>query len=231
MKSKVGLLLLIMITLTLLTACASKDAIDFKKDYESLNGVVNKNGKEHRTITIPKNNPIVISNAKEIIEKIVAGEEFYVYFGSSLCPWCRSSIEKAIEVANNNGIDKVYYVDIWDKEGNEILRDKYTLDDNGNAIKVVEATDEYVTLLTYLDEVLPEYTYAANKNGGDQLNVDEKRIYIPLFVYIANGKPIRSTSGLSELQESSRDELTTEILADEEQQFDDFFINVCDESC
>ena len=231
MKKKLGLLLLIMIIFTSLTACTSKDAIDFKKDYESLNGVVNKNGKEHRTITIPKNNPIVISNAKEIIEKIVAGEEFYVYFGSSLCPWCRSSIEKAIEVANNNGIDKVYYVDIWDKEGNEILRDKYTLDDNGNAVKVVEATDEYVTLLTYLDEVLPEYTYAANKNGGDKLDVAEKRIYIPLFVYIANGKPIRSTSGLSELQASSRDELTAEILADEEQQFDDFFINVCDESC
>ncbi len=231
MKKKIFSVLLVITILFTLTACTSKDALNFKNDYESLNGVVNKNGKEHRTISIPKNNPIVISDAKEVIEKIEAGDNFYVYFGSSLCPWCRSSIEKAIEVANNNGIDKIYYVDIWDKEGNEILRDKYTLDDNGKAVKIVDATEEYITLLEYLKDVLPDYTYAANKNGGSKLDVNEKRIYIPLFVYIAKGKPIRSTSGLSDLQEKSRDELTAEILKDEEKQFDDFFINVCDESC
>lgn len=229
MKHRVGLLLLLIAFS--LTACTNKEAINFKKNYESLNGITNQSGKEYRTVTINKNNPFVKSDAKEIIEKIVAGENFYVYFGSSLCPWCRSSIEKAVEVANNNGIDKVYYVDIWDEEGNEILRDKYTLDDSGNAVKIVDATDEYVTLLEYLSDILPDYTYAANKNGGSKLDINEKRIYIPLFVYIANGKPIRSTSGLSDLQEKSRDELTPEILADEEKLFDDFFINVCDESC
>ena len=71
---------------------------------------------------------------------------------------------------------------------------------------------------------MPDYTYAANKNGGAKLDVDEKRIYLPLFVYIAKGKPIRVTSGLSDLQTGSRDELTNEILQDEEQLFDDFFI-------
>jgi len=231
MRSKIKILLSVVTILFTITACTNKDALNFKNDYESLNGVVNKNGKEHRTVTIDKNNPFVEITAKELIEKIEANENFYVYFGSTLCPWCRSSIEKAVEVANNNGIEKVYYVDIWDEEGNEVLRDKYTLDDNGNAVKIVDATEEYVTLLDYLDEVLPDYTYAANKNGGDKLNVNEKRIYIPLFVYMANGKPIRSTSGLSELQTGSRDELTTEILAEEEKLFDDFFINVCDESC
>ena len=39
------------------------------------------------------------------------------------------------------------------------------------------------------------------------------------------------TTGISELQTGSRDELTKEILLDEEKKFDDFFINVCDESC
>ena len=214
-----------------LTACANKDATKFKENYENLNGVVNQNGKEHRVVTIPKNNPVVQSSAKEIIEKIASEESFYVYFGSSLCPWCRSVIEKAINVANENGIDKIYYVDIWDEEGNEILRDKYTLDDAGNVTKIIDGTDEYFQLLIHLESILPNYEYAANKNGGAKLDINEKRIYIPLFVYFAKGKPIRSTSGISDLQEGSRDELTAEILADETKQFDDFFINVCDESC
>ena len=228
MKKKVLLLLL---GVFLLTACASKDAKLFKKNYEGLNGLTNVNGQENRVVSIPKDNPITISTAKEIVNKIENEETFYVYFGSTLCPWCRSVIEKALEVANNNGIKKVYYVDVWDDEGNEILRDKYTLDDDGKAVLVEEGTAEYFKLLEYLDEVLPNYTYAANKNGGSKLDIEEKRIYLPLFVYIAKGKPIRVTTGISDSQTSSREELTAEMLADEEKMFDDFFINVCDESC
>ena len=39
------------------------------------------------------------------------------------------------------------------------------------------------------------------------------------------------TTGISDSQKDAREELTEEILKDEEQKFDDFFINVCDESC
>ena len=227
MKKKILLLLLVF----LLTACTNKDAILFKKDYESLNGLKNSNGKEYRVVNIEKNNAFIISDAKEIIDKIENGESFYVYFGSKLCPWCRSVIEKAIQVSNNNGIDEIYYVDVWDDEGKEILRDKYTLDDDNNTVLVNDGTAEYFKLLEYLDDVLPEYEYAANKNGGAKLDIKEKRIYLPLFIYIAKGKPVRVTSGLSDLQIGSRDELTEDILSDEEKMFDDFFISVCDESC
>ena len=47
-------------------------------------------------------------------------ETFYVYFGDELCPWCRSVIEKFIEVAKKNDVKKVYYVKIWDDDHNEI---------------------------------------------------------------------------------------------------------------
>ena len=231
MNKKVFKILVIALLMFTLTSCANKDHIAFKENYESLNGTTNKNGKEHRTVTIPKDNPIIISNASEIIKKIENEESFYVYFGSTLCPWCRSVIEKAIEIANTNGIDKIYYVDVWDEEGNEILRDRYTIDDNGNAVEEIEGTEEYYKLLTYLNDVLPDYTYAANKNGGQKLDIDEKRIYLPTFIYIAKGKPIRATGGISDLQTDSRQELTNEILQDEEKQFDDFFISVCDDSC
>ena len=233
MKKKVLLLIIIFVSILNLTACnKNKDAILFKEDYESLNGTTTSNGKEQRTLNIPKNNPFVFTTAKDIVERIENNESFYVYFGSKLCPWCRSSIEKAIEVANDKGIEKIYYVDVWDDEGNEILRDKYTLDDNGKTVLVNEGTEEYFKLLSLLDEVLPEYTYAANKNGGAKLDIQEKRIYLPTYIYIANGNPVRVTSGLSESQTGSRDELTEEILSDEETLFDKFFISVCDdESC
>ena len=212
-----------------MTSCANKDAVSFKKEYEELNGKENANGKVYRNVSVPKNNPIKIVNASDIVDKIEKKDTFYVYFGSSLCPWCRSVIEKAMEVANANGIEEVYYVDFWDKDGKELYRDKYTIDDNGNLVKDIEGSEEYYKLLSQLDSVLEEYTIE-NKDG-EEINVNEKRIYLPNFIYIAKGKPIRMTTGISELQTGSRDELTKEILLDEEKKFDDFFINVCDESC
>ncbi len=230
MKKKVLLLAIVFISIFTLTACnKNKDAALFKADYESLNGKTNASGKEHRNLNIPEDNPFIMSSAEEIIKKIENKESFYVYFGSKLCPWCRSSIEKAIEVANGNEIDKIYYVDVWDDEGNEILRDKYTLDDNGKAVMEVEGKPEYFTLLELLGDVLPDYTYAANRNGGAKLDVNEKRIYLPTYIYVANGKPVRITGGISDLQTGSRDELTEEILADEEELFENFFLSTCDE--
>ena len=226
MKNKV-LLLIILLSTVALTACGKKDAITFKNDYETLNGTTNASGKIHRTIEIPKDNPIVISNAKEIVKMIQNGKTFYVYFGSTLCPWCRSVIEKALEVAKNNDIKKIYYVDIWDSEGNEILRDKYNLDDNNKPVKVVDGTREYTQLLAYFDDLLDDYTY---KLEDKTLTYGEKRIYAPTFIYVSEGKATRMTTGISSLQTDSRGELTDEILDEEEQAFEEFFENACDET-
>ena len=228
MQKKIYKILVLVLVIFALTSCAKKDNIIFKEDYESLNGTTNKNGKEHRTVTINKHNAIVISNAKEIVEKIENEDTFYVYFGSNLCPWCRSVIEKAIEVSNNNEVDKIYYVDIWDSEGNEILRDKYSLGENNTPVKEIEGTEEYYKLLSYFDNLLEDYTYELD---DQKLSYGEKRIYAPTFFYISKGKAVRMTTGISDNQKDAREELTEEILKDEEQKFDEFFINICDESC
>ena len=52
-----------------------------------------------------------------MLEKIENEDSFYVYFGSKLCPWCRSVIEKAVDIANLNNVSKIYYIDIWNDEG------------------------------------------------------------------------------------------------------------------
>ena len=83
MKNKV--LGLVLVGLLFLSAgCSSKEAQEFKREYESLNGTSNKSGKEHRTVNINKNNPFVKVSASDILTKLENKETFYVYFGDKL---------------------------------------------------------------------------------------------------------------------------------------------------
>ena len=219
MKKKIFLLLLICVLL--LTGCKkdNKYALEFKEEYESLNGVVNKNGKEHRTITIDKDNPYIKTTPEKIVEMINNKETFYLYVGDSLCPWCRSVLEKSIEVAKKNNIEKIYYIEIWDDDGNEILRDKYEL--TPTMTKTVEGTESYKTLLEKFDSVLSEYTLTDAE--GHKISVGEKRIFAPNFFYVKDGNVVKMVDGISEKLSDPRGELTNEILEDEERMFIDFF--------
>ena len=230
MRSKLIILAIAFISIVTLTACTkNKDAIAFKNDYESLNGKENKNGKIHRTLTISKDNPFVKVDPKDIVKKIENKETFYVYFGSKLCPWCRSVIEKSIEVANDYEIKTIYYVDVWDNEGNEILRDSYVLDEEGKPKLEKEGTEEYKKLLETFNELLRDYTIT--NDNKEKIEVGEKRIYAPNFIYVKDGKAKKLTTGKSEKQTDPREKLTKEILADEQSAFEDFFAETCDESC
>ena len=218
---KKNLLLIICLTLLVfITGCENKKALEFKKEYESMNGVESKSGKVHRTVSINKNNPYEKVNAKDIIEKINNKETFYVYFGDKLCPWCRSVVEKSIEVAKDKKINKIYYVAIWNDEGEEILRDKYTLENN-ELKKIVDGTEEYYKLLDKFKDLLSDYTLT-NENG-EKIETGEKRIFAPNYIYVEKGVPKTLVSGISEKQTDSREELTTEILEDEEKIFNEFF--------
>ena len=238
MKKKIFSLLILVASIFTLTACGkqekdtkeSKAAIAFKKDYESLNDQVGKSGKKNRTVSIPKDNMFEQITAKEALEKIEKGETFYIYFGDKLCPWCRSVIEKNIEVAKENKVDKIYYVAIWDNDGNEILRDKYQLVETKKGKKTTEkvkkvsdGAEEYSKLLEKLDNVLSDYTLTNSKDK--KVKVGEKRIYAPNFIYIKKGKAVKLTEGISEKQTDPFGELTKEILKDEENLFKDFFKN------
>lgn len=218
MKRKFLLGILLLLTF-ILTACGS-DALKFKKDYEDNNGKLNIAGKEHRTVEISKDNPFVYATDLDIVDKIENKETFYVYFGSTLCPWCRSVIEKFIEVANERGVKKVYYVDIWDSEGNEIMRDKYKVNDDGTLELVNEGTEAYRKLLAYFDSVLSQYNLTLN---GNKVSTGEKRIYAPNFIYVENGEAKDLVEGISDKQTDSREDLTEEMLNDEEEIFNNFF--------
>ena len=218
--------------LFLFTGCEVKKdnqaALDFKEEYESLNGVKNSRGVEHRTITIPEDNPYEKVDPNRIVEMIENKESFYLYVGDSLCPWCRSVLEKSIEVAKENNIEKIYYVEIWDDEGTEIFRDKYELQE-GVPVQTIEGVDAYHTLLETFDKVLSDYTL--RDEDGKTVEVGEKRIYAPNYFYIQNGKVVRMVEGYSSSLEDPRGELTEEVLQDEEKQFMKLFTSdtICTE--
>lgn len=231
------LLMVIMImSLFLVSGCVKKeneeenqgdkqvtDAIKFKEEYESLNGKKNAAGKEYRTVTIDSDNPYVFISPEEVIEKIENKETFYIYFGDKQCPWCRSSIEKNIEVAKRNNIEIIYYVDVWDDEHNEILRDTYKLDKKNKPVKEKDGTEEYYKLLNYFDNVLEDYTL--NTDKGKKVKVKEKRIYAPNYIYVKDGVAVKMVSGTSDKQTDSRMQLTDEMLEDQDKIFTEFFDN------
>ena len=225
MKKKVFLILILFISL-FVTGCSAnnKDALKFKEEYEKINGdKTSYSDNKYRTLKIDKNNPYVYSSAKEILEKINNKETFYVYFGSSYCPWCRSVIEKSIESAQKNNIKKIYYVDIWNGFHNEILRDTYKLNDKNEAEKEKDGTKEYYKLLEKFDNLLEDYTLTTD--DGEEVKVGEKRIFAPDFIYVENGVAKSITSATSENQKDADAKLTKEILKDEEKSFDNFFKN------
>lgn len=216
------IILFISSIILLFTGCTNSDALKFKDEYESLNGKTNSSGKEHRTVSIDSDNPFVYISTSDLIEKIENKDTFYVYFGSKSCPWCRSMIEKSIELAQKYDIETIYYIDIWDNDSNEILRDKYIVN-NGSLEKIVDGTEDYYKLLSYFDNVLANYTITDSE--GNSYDVSEKRIYAPNFIYVENGKAVKLVTGNSSKQTNSRGELTDEILEDEEQIFESLFEN------
>lgn len=225
------LICLTALVLVFSVGCAKKEesGLAFKRDYESVNGKENSHGKLHRELDIPEDNVFEVSSATEIVKKIENKDTFYVYFGSKLCPWCRSTIVKANEVAKAKGVSKIYYVDIWDNDGNEILRDKYTLDDKNKPVLDKEGTKEYKKFLEVFDSLLSDYTLT--DKDGKTIQVGEKRIYAPNFIYIEKGVAKKLVTGLSDKLKDSRDELTKEILDDEEKIYNGFFTEVCRDAC
>ena len=230
MKKRVIILLVLTI---ILTGCLGKtkdniEGKEFKNDYEDINGQENKGGKVHRTVHLSEYNKFVETTPAEIVKMIENGETFYIYFGSRLCPWCRSVIEMADKVSRLNDIDKIYYIDIWDNEGNEIFRDKYEINEKGELVKTVEGTKEYNILLEKFSNYLRDYTVTSHDKTID---TGEKRIYAPNFVYIEKGSIKKLITGKSDLQKDSRELLTEQMLKDEEEAFNKFFVNSCSDAC
>ena len=219
------ILVLVCLMLVLVGCSNNNSAIEFKKDYESVNGTTNKNGKEHRSVTISDENPYEKVEAKDILDKIENKETFYVYFGDKLCPWCRSVIEKMIEIVNEEGVKHIYYVDV--RPGKDSydtdIRDEYAVDENGNIYLQRIGSDSFHEFLKRFDLVLKPYSRGDIKSLDGTEFEGQKRLGAPNIIYVEKGIPKRLVSGISEKQTDAYIELTDEILKDEEKILKEFF--------
>ena len=236
MKRKILIMLLACISIISFTGCDKKknnnevkksDSLRFKEEYESLNGQTSKDDKKYRELDIPSNNPFVYASAKEIIKMMDNKESFVVYFGFESCPWCRSVISTLIEVAKDNSVDKIYYVNV--KNIRDVLEVK-----NGKVVTKNKGLDAYYDLLDRFDSVLKKYelTVKVEKDKDDDdddddkteekiIDTKEKRIYAPNVISVVDGKPTKLTTGISEDLKDPYDKLTDEMLEESYKQFDE----------
>lgn len=225
---------LVTISLFIMTSCASKqtDALKFKEEYESLNGVVGKSGQKNKKLSIPKDNPMKYATYDEVLDVIEEGTGI-IYLGFPDCPWCRSALPALLEAASDYNIDTIYYIDMKnERDAYEVKDGKlvYQKDEDGKEIK---GTKGYFKLLKALDAFLDDYV--VKDADGKEYDTLEKRIYVPIIIFVNDGKIIGTHTSTVESQKNGYDNLTDEeydelngIYADYIKELVD---NYCDEAC
>lgn len=203
------------------------DSVKFKKEYESLNGKVNSSNSEYAKLDISSNNPMKYSDYDEIIDIIKTGTGI-IYLGFPECPWCRAALPVLLDVAKQNEVETIYYLNIKNDRDSYVVEDGeliYALDDDGNKIK---GKDGYFKLLDALDEHLSDYVIEFEEEIYD---VGEKRIYAPSVIFVKNGyvTHIQVSTVATHLNpyESLTDEQYNELYST----YEDEILNIYSDTC
>ncbi len=203
------------------------DALQFKEDYEKLNGEVNPNNdKNYPKVEIDENNPVKYSTADEIVEVLEKGTGI-IYLGYPKCPWCRNAVPVLLQAASDAEVDNIYYIDMYDE------RDSYTVKEDGTLVKSKNGTEGYQKLLKALDGILDEY-YVTDLDG-QEIDTNEKRIYVPLVVFVKDGEIIGSHADTVESQKDPyvllNDEQREELYEIYDKYIHEMLNDLCDERC
>lgn len=226
MKNKVLMLMLVILSIFMFTACSKKeksDPVKFKENYESLNGKSTSYGKKYRSITIDEDNPFVITTMDKVIKMMDKKESFVVYFGANWCPWCRSVIPTFIKTAKEMNVKKVYYVDVRpDNDETKDIRDIYLLDKNGEIYLSHKGLDSYHDFIKRADSLLSEYS-SHDVSVKDTKFAGQKRVGAPSFIVIKNGQATYLTTGVSSMQKDPFMKLNSKINNDVKSKFKKLF--------
>ena len=188
-----------------ITNNSQTDGINFKEEYEKLNGKKNDQGKKYREIIIDSKNKIVYKTTEEVLDLIDKKKSFVLYFGFDTCPWCRSVVPTLASISKELN-QEVYYIDVKD------IRDTFELDDDNKPKLVKKGSKDYSKLLEKLEPVLEDYTLTDSDNN--EIKVGEKRIYAPSIISVIDGKAKELTTGISEKQTDGYMKLTKEMEKD-----------------
>ncbi len=150
--------LLIIFTLLII----KNNAYDVKREYESLN-----KEKNYIKVVIPKDNPFQKINYYEFLSKIK--ETSVIFVGSSKNQKSRESINILSKVADNVGINKIYYIDINNIKSKKLIK-KYNITKstllvfkNGKNISIINNKNEKKLKKEYEEAV--SKTLVCNPSG------------------------------------------------------------------
>lgn len=220
--------LLIVISLFFITGCGREtDAEKFKKEYEEYNGqAIGETKFVYPKVEIDKKNPVKYASYDDILELLTDGTGI-IYLGYPTCPWCRNVVPVLIEAASEVGIDDIYYINMKDE------RDEIKVKEDGSLEVTKEGTEGYKKLLTRLDAILDEYTL--QDMHGNTVSANEKRIYVPLVIFVRDGEIVSyhvdtvesQTNPFVLLNEDQKNELMDIYISAMHKVLND----VCDSSC
>ena len=191
------------------------DASKFKQEYEKLNS-----DSKLPKVSIDEDN--VIKYIKfEDVRMILEGGTGVIYFGFPECPWCRNMVPVLLEAADITGLDKIYYYNALD------IRDKKSLDENGNIVTEKEGTDEYKYIISEL------YNYLGEYKGLNDSTI--KRLYFPTVVFVYEGEVVDIHIGTLESQTDPYITLTDDQVNELKNIYIDgihkVLKDICDETC
>ena len=180
MKKILYAMVIIICTVFIVGCGKETDAEKFKKEYEALNGQTIGNTKyEYPKVEINKKNAIKYASYDEVLDLLTDGTGV-IYLGYESCPWCRSAVPALLEAADEVGIEEILYINMKEE------RDQIKVKEDGTLEVVSEGTEGYKKLLTRLDSILDEYML--EDIHGNPVSTNEKRIFVPLVVFVREGE-------------------------------------------
>ena len=166
--------LVIAILFFLLNNKGMSDGERFKQEYEELND-------SHLEVNIDSDNMIKYIGLEEAID-IIKNDTGVIYFGYPSCPWCRNAVPVLLDAASSTSLDTIYYVNAYN------IRDVKEIDDDGNIVTTNEGDRLYDDLLEVLDDILDPYTIT--DDNGEVIDLGEKRLYVPMVLFVKNGEVV-----------------------------------------
>ena len=213
-------LILIICMLFVLTGC-SNDGKEFAEKYESMNGKKSVHGDIFRTIELSDDNVFVKTTIEDVAKMIRNKETFYLYVGDEMCPWCRATIESADQVSRELGIEKIYYLELWDDDHKELFRDQLEIMADGSIKTIIPQSEDYKLLVSLGGTLLKKYElFDANRN---MQIYDEYRVYGANYFYVLNGELKRFTTSITPKLTDKFMDLTDEIREEQKEEYEKFF--------
>ena len=155
---------------------------------------------EYGSVSYIKENNLYKYASKEQVLNILDHDTGVIYFGYSTCTWCKSMVSVLNDAAREAKVKEINYYDIKND------RDELVLNENNEIITEKQGTAFYRELLKELDDVLSPYLLKDSE--GKEVDTEEKRIYVPLVVFVKEGEAVFAHQNTIESQDDPMKKLT-----------------------